>query len=160
MPGRRNKVADGSALRPALSRVNRLFIFMVRRARGLKDILPRTGARIDQRRVPQFPPRREINFAPFALEVRPQRSARVRPLVPAQSEPAKVFNDRAAKFWPASVAVQIFNSKNKLSATRLSAFLRAPERQRMADMKVTGRRGGDSAAVGNFRFQIGDFRLA
>jgi hypothetical protein len=77
-----------------------------------------------------------------------------------QSKPAQVFHDRPAKFWPAPIAIQIFNSKNELPPTRRGAFLRAPERHRVADMQITGRRRRDSAAVGNFRFQIGDFRLA
>src|SRR5204863_3963851 len=132
-----------STRRPALSRVNRLFSLMVWRAGGLKHILPRTSAGIDQRRVAQFFPGIEIYFAPFALDVRSECSAHIRPFIPAQSKPAQVFPDRAAKFGPAPIPVEVFNSKNTLPASLTGAFLRAPGRHRMAEVKITiGRWGG------------------
>jgi hypothetical protein len=72
----------------------------------------------------------------------------------------KVFDDGVAKLWPTSIPIQILDSENKRSASLSSAFLRAPKRYRVPDVKITSRRWGDAAAVGNFRFQIGDFRLA
>jgi hypothetical protein len=133
---------------------------MVRRAGGLKHILSRASAGIDQRRIAQFFPGREIDSASLALDVRPEVSARVRPFIPAQSKPAQVVHDRAAKFGPAPIAIQIFNPKNQSSPGLLSALLRPPKRHRMPKMQITGGRWGDAAAVGIFRFQIADFRLA
>jgi hypothetical protein len=77
-----------------------------------------------------------------------------------QSKPAEIFGDRVTKSCPTPIAIQIFDSENELSTALFGAFLRAPECDRMADMKITCRRWSDSAATGNFRFQIADFRLA
>jgi hypothetical protein len=72
----------------------------------------------------------------------------------------KIFDDRVAKFRPASIAIQIFNSQNEPSASLTRAFLRTPESDRMTKVQVTRRRWSNPAAVGNFRFQIADLRLA
>jgi hypothetical protein len=72
----------------------------------------------------------------------------------------KIFDDGVSKFCRAPIVIQIFNSQNELSTALLSAFLSTPERDGMAQMKITCRRWGDSTAIGNFRFQITDFRLA
>jgi hypothetical protein len=133
---------------------------MVRRTRRLQDITPRTGAGINQRRVPQFLPNREINFAPFALGVRRERSAHVGPFIPLQAKPVKIFDDGIAKLCPTPIIIQIFDPENELSIALAGPFLGAPERHRVADVNVTRRRWGNAATVGNFRFQIGDFRLA
>jgi hypothetical protein len=133
---------------------------MVRRAGGLKDVAPRTGAGIKQRRVPQFLPGGEIDFAAFTLDIRRKRSAHIRSFIPSQSKPVKVFDDRVAKFSPASIVIQIFYPENELSTGLSSTFLRAPERHRMADVQITSRRRCEAAAVWSFRFQIADFRLA
>jgi hypothetical protein len=133
---------------------------MVRRTGGFKNIAPRTGAGINQRRVAQFLPRREIDFAPFTLDVGRKCAANVRSFIPSQSKPAKVFDDGVAKFCRAPIVIQIFDSENELSTALLSAFLGAPEGDGMANMKITRRRGRNAAAIRNFRFQISDFRLA
>jgi hypothetical protein len=133
---------------------------MMRRAGGLKNIAPRTGAGINQRRVPQFLPRSEIDCAPFTLDVRRKRSAHVRTFIPSQSKPAQIFDDGVSEFCRTPIAVEIFNAEDQLSAVLFGAFLRAPEGDGMANMKITRRGGSDAAAIGNFRFQIADFRLA
>jgi len=120
---------------------------MVRRARGLKHVAPRTGAGINQRRVAQFLPGEEIDFAPFALDVSRKRSADVRSFIPPQSKPVKVFDDGVAKFCRTPIAVEIFNPQNQSSTVLIRTFLRAPERHRMPDMKITPRRWGNAAAV-------------
>jgi hypothetical protein len=156
---RRLKVADRRTLRPAGSWINRLLVFMVRRAGRLKDIAPRAGAGVEQRRIPQFLPGGQIVSAPFTLGVRRKRSANVRSFIPAQSKPMKVFDDGVAKLRPASIPIQVLDPENELSASLSSAFLRKPKRYRMPDVKISRGRWGDTAAVGNFRFQIADFRL-
>jgi hypothetical protein len=133
---------------------------MMRRASRLEHILSRTPARIDQRSVPQLFPSGEIKCAPLALHIRAKAAADVRPFVPAQAEPAQVFDDGVAKFRTATHRIEILDPKNKRAAVLFGAFLRAPESDGVSDMEITGRRWGDPAAVGNFRFQIGDFRLA
>jgi hypothetical protein len=72
----------------------------------------------------------------------------------------KIFDDGVTKFCRAPISIQIFDSENELSAALLGAFLSAPEGDGMPRMKITCRRWGDSAAIGNFRFQITDLRLA
>jgi len=56
-----------------------------------------------------------------------------------QSEPTEIFGDRVTKSWPTPIVIQIFDSKNELSTALLSAFLGAPERHRVSDMKITRR---------------------
>jgi hypothetical protein len=80
--------------------------------------------------------------------------------IPSQSKPAQVFNDGVAEFRRAPIVIQVLDAENELATTPLSAFQGAPEGDGMAKMKITCRRWGDSAAIGNFRFQIADFRLA
>jgi hypothetical protein len=72
----------------------------------------------------------------------------------------KIIDDGVAKLRPASVVIQVFDSEDELSAGLASTFLRAPKRYRMADVQITRRRWGEAAAIGNFRFQNADFRLA
>jgi hypothetical protein len=133
---------------------------MVRRPGGLKNIPTRTSAGINQRRVPQFPPRGKIDLAPLALDVGRKRSAQIRPFVPTQSEPTQIFDDRVSKFCRAPIAIEIFDPEDQLSVALFSAFLRAPESTGVTEMKITCRGRCDAAAVGNFRFQIAYFRLA
>jgi hypothetical protein len=72
----------------------------------------------------------------------------------------KVCDDGVAKFCRAPIVIQIFDSENELSTVPLSAFLGAPEGDGMANMKITRRRRRNAAAIGNFGFQIVNFRLA
>ena len=160
VPRGRIELADCFPFRPAGSWIDRLFIFVVRRSGGLKNIPPGTGAGINQRRVAQFFPRGEIDLAPLTLDVRRKRSANVRSFIPSQSKPAKVFGDGVPEFRPASILIQVLDPENKRSASLAGALLRAPERDCVAGVQITRRRWRDAAAVGNFRFQIADFRLA
>ncbi len=160
MPRGRVEIVDRSTLRPARPWINGFFVFMMRRIGGLKDITAGTVAGINQGRVPQFLPRGKIDFAAFTLDIRRKRSADIRSFIPSQSKPAEIFDDGGSKFRRAPIAVEIFNPENQLSAVFFGAFLRPPEGEGMAEMKVTRRGGSDAAAIGNFRFQIVDFRLA
>ena len=96
----------------------------------------------------------------MTLEVRRERSANVGSFIPAQAKPAQILDDGIVKLRPAPVVIQIFDAKNQFPTALPSALLRAPERHRMPDMQIAGRGRGDAAAIGNFRFQIVDFRLA
>ena len=72
----------------------------------------------------------------------------------------EIFEDRFAKFRPATVAIQILDSQNQCPVPGAAAFLRAPESQGVADVKIAGRRRRETAAIRNFRFQIQDFQIA
>jgi len=80
--------------------------------------------------------------------------------VPAQSEPAQIVDNGGPKFGRATIAIEIFDPQDQASLVLGSAFLRAPKGDRVTEMEITRRRRSDPAAVGNFRFQIADFRLA
>jgi hypothetical protein len=94
------------------------------------------------------------------LHVRRKRSAQIRPFIPTQSEPTQIFDNGVSKFRRAPIAIEIFDAEDQWSAVLCGAFLRPPESDGVTEMKITCRGGGDTAAVGNFRFQIADFRLA
>jgi hypothetical protein len=72
----------------------------------------------------------------------------------------KIFDDGIAKFGRTPIAVEILNPQDQSSTVLFSTLLRAPEGDGMAKMKITRRGRRNAAAVGNFRFQISDFRLA
>jgi hypothetical protein len=76
------------------------------------------------------------------------------------SKPAQILHDGVAKFRTATSGIEILDPQDECAAIFFGAFLRAPESDGVSDMKITGRRWGDPAAVENFRFQIADFRLA
>ena len=63
------------------------------------------------------------------------------------------------KFWPATVAIEIFDAQHERAVARAAALLCAPESEGVAGVQVTGRRGREPAAIWNFRLQISDFRL-
>jgi hypothetical protein len=94
------------------------------------------------------------------LDVRRKRSTQIRSFIPTQSEPAQIFDNGVSKFRRAPIAIEIFDAEDQLSVVLLGAFLRPPESDGVAEMKITCRGRCDAAAVGNFRFQIADFRLA
>jgi hypothetical protein len=127
---------------------------------GLENITPRTSAGINQRSVPQFLPGREIVSAPLTLDIRSKCPTQIRPFIPSQSKPAEIFDNGRSKFCRTSIAVEIFNPEDESSIVLLRAFLRAPESEGVAEMKITRRRRSNAAAIRNFGFQMADFSLA
>src|SRR5258708_449992 len=52
---------------PALPRINRLIVQIIRRTRRLRQFFPRTGAWINKPAIAKLFPRRQIDITPFAL---------------------------------------------------------------------------------------------
>ena len=108
-------------------------------------------AGIDQTAVAQFRPRLEIEWAAVALQNGAFR--------PTQAEPAQVLAQRLTELRTATVAIEVLDAQAERAAARAAALLGAPESKRVAGVKVTGRRGRETPAIGNCRLQISDFRL-
>ena len=96
--------------------------------------------------IAQFFPRLEIERAPFTLQDRRFR--------PTQTEPLQVLLHCLAKFRPAPVAIEIFHPQHECAGALAAPLLRAPERERVAGVQVTGGRRRKAAAIGNLRFQF------
>jgi hypothetical protein len=97
--------------------------------------------------------------APLALHIRRKGPPDIGAFIPSQPEPIQIFDNRVAKFWTATRLVQIFNPQNNLTTRLTRSLLRLPECARMTDVKVSGRRRRESSSVGNFKFQISDFKF-
>jgi hypothetical protein len=94
------------------------------------------------------------------LHIRRKRSANVRSFIPMQSKPAQIFDNGVPKFRRATIMIEIFDTEDQLSAVLVRAFLRPPESNGVAEMKITRGRRSNAATIGNFRFQISDLGLA
>ena len=143
---------------PAGSGINRLVIVVrVRRAGGGLDVLARAGAGINEISGAQFFQRGAVKIHPLALVVRRKWPADVRAFAPFKTEPAQVFKHRVHKFHFEARGVQIFVAQNQIAAVRARAFLRGPERPRMAEMQMARRRRRKPAAI--FRIGICELRI-
>src|SRR5260370_26906575 len=75
----------------ACSWINRLIVQIVRCARRLRQLFPRTGAGINKFAVTQLFPSRQMEFAPLALRVCRVSPSAVRTFIPVDAQPAQVF---------------------------------------------------------------------
>ncbi len=103
-PARAKPSGPRQGTRPALPRIHRLIIPLIRRRSRLRYILPRTGARINKSRLAQSPPRLQIMPAPLALRVRPKRPSAIRPLAPLDPQPAQVVEHGGQRIPPGTAA--------------------------------------------------------
>jgi hypothetical protein len=68
--------------------------------------------------------------------------------VPTGAEPAKVFQHGLGEFGFGALGVEIFVAKSQYAFVLERALVGRPEGSGVADVKQTGRRGGETAAVG------------
>ena len=85
---------------------------------------------------------------PLALSVRTDCATAVGSFLPLKTEPAQVFGHRLDKFLLAARAVEVFVAQHERAADFLRALLGNPKSARVTEMQITGRRGGETAAIG------------
>jgi hypothetical protein len=131
----------------AFPRINRFVIQIIRSACRLRQLLPRTAARINESAIAKEFPRRQMDFPPFTLRVRRMRPAAVRPFVPANAQPAQVFVHRGNKFWTASIGIEVFVPKHENAVRLLRPIRRNQKSTRMSEMEKARWRWRDPSAI-------------
>ena len=74
------------------------------------QIFSRTTAWIEESAFTQPLPRGQIYLAPFALRIRPERPAQIRPFVPIQPQPLQILKRRLCILGSAAFPIQIFHA--------------------------------------------------
>ncbi len=98
----------------------------------------------------QLPGVLTVDLATLTLAIRCMRPAHVRAFIPVQAQPAQRFENRLLGLRCAARAIGILNTQNELPAM-LSRKAEIEQRDiGGADMRVTGRRGGNAGAYGHF----------
>jgi len=124
---------------------------IVEGAGGLREILSRAGARINESCVAQPPPRLEIKRWPFALRVGTEVAAAVRPFHPTKAEPLEVFDHRARKLGTRTLRIEVFVAQDQ-GSTALGGTLRGdPKGARMPDVQKPGGRRCEASAISGGR---------
>src|SRR5215469_6188429 len=127
--------------------IAKLIITFVRSFERALQIFARAAARIDEAAVAEFAPRVDIEIAPLALHVRTKSSAGIGPFLPGQAEPAQILEHGVNEFGPGALKIQILVAKNKFAACGAGPLVGHPEGSRVAEMKVSGRRRSEAAAI-------------
>src|SRR4029453_6156811 len=99
IPSGRHGCLYNATTRATGARVNRFFIFIMRRERSLHHVLARAFARINESTDTQFLPCLQIIATSLALNVRRKRPAHVRPFIPVEPEPVQILADRLREFF-------------------------------------------------------------
>ena len=135
-----------NTFRSASPGINWLVISRVRRLQSAQNILPRTGAGINQSGQTQAFELLAINFYALALIVGSVQTPNVRSLLPIATQPFQILDKSRDKFRPRSRTIQILVPQNQSSARRTSTLLRDPKSPRVSKMKqARGRRREPSA---------------
>jgi hypothetical protein len=134
--------------RPALPRIHRLIIPVIRRPSRLRHILPRTFTRINKSQLAQPPPRLQVMPPPLTLHIRPKRPAAIRPLTPRNPQPPQILDHRVNEFRATSLRIQIFITQNQLPTILSRASRRNPKRPRMPQMQQPSRRRRQPPTIG------------
>jgi hypothetical protein len=122
-------------------------IIVIGSARRLRQILARTNARIEKPARAQPPPGFQIMRPALTLRVRATFSATIRPLTPANSEPAQIFNHGASEFAAGALRIQILVPQHQSSVIFNCPLRRDPESPCMTNMQKAGRRGREASAI-------------
>src|ERR1700691_3050239 len=116
-------------------RIHGLIVSIIRSIRGLRQILARTHARIQNPALSQPPPSLQIVRPALALGVRGIGSAAIRPLAPTNSQPAQIFHHGASTLRSRALWIQILIPQNQ-SSVILDRPLRCdPESSRMTKVQ-------------------------
>jgi hypothetical protein len=89
----------------------------------------------------------EIDAAPFALQVGRIRPAFVRSLVPADAQPAQIFERGIGVDGAAALAVEVLHAHHQRTARLANALPSSPEGARVAHMQVACGRGRKPSAI-------------
>jgi hypothetical protein len=119
----------------------------VRRSDGSLDVLARTGAGINKVPGAQLIQCGAVKTHPFALVVGAEFAADIRPLAPYETEPAQILQHRLEEFHFETHGIHVFIAQNQRAAMGAGAFLRGPERSRMAEMQIARRRRRKTSAI-------------
>lgn len=133
------------AERTAGSGVSGLVIRFVRGAGGEREFAPRACAGVNETGLPQFAPGRQVKRMALALRIRRMGSANIRPLLPADSEPAQVFQHCGIELVAGPLPVEIVVAKDERSRTGASGGNQ--ERSSVSQVQQTGGRRRQAAPV-------------
>ena len=89
----------------------------------------------------------QIEIAPFTLRIGRVSSANIGTLLPADSEPVKVFDGRVQKLAARPRRIKVFIAQYEGAAMVYASVVCGPERARVSNMQETGRRGRQAAAI-------------
>jgi hypothetical protein len=119
----------------------------MRRADSGFKIFPRTATREEVAAMEELAPGGEIDGAAAALLIGSKWAAFVWPLVPANSEPAKIFESSISVGGPAAIGIEVFHAHDERTAGSTRALIGGPEGTRVAHVEISGRRRREAAAV-------------
>ncbi len=119
---------------------------MRRAQRGFK-ILARAAAGIEIAAPQQPAPGRQIDGPPLALHVGRKRPALVRALLPANAQPAQVFERGFGINGLAALRVQVFHAHDQRAACLAGPLPGRPEGARVAHVQIAGGRRRKPAAI-------------
>jgi putative acetyltransferase len=117
----------------------------------LCEILPCAAARINIAKLDQPMQRGDIDRLAFTLKIWSERTADIRPFLPANSQPSEIFHRSGRKLRPGSLRVEVFHPKHQLTSGCDRSLTRRPEGGGMANMKISRRRRRNAAAIGGQR---------
>ena len=86
-------------------------------------------------------------IAPFTLRVRPERPTAIRPLLPAQAEPAQVLHHGRDELLAGPLWIEVFIAQDQSPSSGQRPFLRRPKSAGMAQMKKARWRRRQSASI-------------
>ena len=128
--------------------IHRLILALVRRRQRPPHVRPRASAGINEPAGQKSSHCGQVELAPLALVVWPERPATIRPFLPFKAEPFQVFEHGADKLQLEARGIQVLIAQHEHAAAGLGALLRNPERARVAEVQVTCRRRREAAAIG------------
>src|SRR5580658_9351180 len=121
------------------------------RSEGSLKIFAGAAARIEMATPKQPAPGGKVEGPSAALHIWSKRPALVRPLLPADPEPAQIFECGFGKHRFTALRVQVFHAHHEC-ATRIARPLpRSPECARVAHMQIARWRRRKPAAVARCR---------
>ena len=127
--------------------IHRLVVAFVGSRGGERQVFAGAGAGVDGSGVAQFAPGVEVELAALALAVGAEGAADVGAFVPADAQPAKVFEHGVGEVGLGALGVEVLVAKSEYSFAFECALVGRPEGRRVADVEQPGGGGGEAAAV-------------
>jgi len=150
--GREIKWAIPAALWAAGARVNGLVIGFIAAdawtivedgafmgsAKSGKEVLAGAATGVNESAVAKFLPRSVINISTATLFVRSAASAAIRSFVPAEAQPAEVFESGLHVLRAGAIVIEILHAHNQLPMGLASSLPGAVECAGVADVEIAG----------------------